>query len=209
MPRPACSVEECENPALARGWCSAHYQRWRHTGSPLPPPPVDPIARFWKKIDVRGPEECWPWQGIINPSGYGLTAPPGLPKEVHRAVYQLEVGDLHNDEQGRPLVIDHMCHDPKICHLSNECPHRRCCNPAHMRLTTRAENVTKDRAASGQGRKTHCPRGHGYTQGNTYVYYRKNGGPARFCRTCLRESNKKSRAKRRARERAEKNGMLF
>ena len=27
-----CSVKRCENPALARGWCSAHYTRWLRKG---------------------------------------------------------------------------------------------------------------------------------------------------------------------------------
>lgn len=31
--RPAiCSVATCERPAKSRGWCHAHYQRWRSTG---------------------------------------------------------------------------------------------------------------------------------------------------------------------------------
>jgi 5-methylcytosine-specific restriction endonuclease McrA len=30
-----CSIPSCESPVLARGWCSAHYQRWRHHGDPL------------------------------------------------------------------------------------------------------------------------------------------------------------------------------
>jgi hypothetical protein len=27
-----CAVESCERPAKSRGWCHAHYQRWRNTG---------------------------------------------------------------------------------------------------------------------------------------------------------------------------------
>lgn len=27
-----CSVERCDRPAFCRGWCSAHYERWRKTG---------------------------------------------------------------------------------------------------------------------------------------------------------------------------------
>lgn len=27
-----CSVDGCENPTVARGWCSMHYQRWKHVG---------------------------------------------------------------------------------------------------------------------------------------------------------------------------------
>jgi hypothetical protein len=30
-----CSVKDCGLPVLARGWCTAHYQRWRRHGDPL------------------------------------------------------------------------------------------------------------------------------------------------------------------------------
>lgn len=29
------SCQFCERPTLARGWCNAHYKRWRKTGDPL------------------------------------------------------------------------------------------------------------------------------------------------------------------------------
>lgn len=29
-----CSVEACEKPHVARGWCSAHWTRWKRHGSP-------------------------------------------------------------------------------------------------------------------------------------------------------------------------------
>lgn len=30
-----CSIPECGRPTLARGWCEAHYRRWRKHGDPL------------------------------------------------------------------------------------------------------------------------------------------------------------------------------
>lgn len=32
---PICSIEGCENPVQARGWCSKHYKRWSEYGDPL------------------------------------------------------------------------------------------------------------------------------------------------------------------------------
>lgn len=29
-----CTVQTCDQPRYVRGWCSAHYQRWRKYGSP-------------------------------------------------------------------------------------------------------------------------------------------------------------------------------
>jgi hypothetical protein len=30
-----CSISGCRSPFLARGWCEAHYRRWRRHGHPL------------------------------------------------------------------------------------------------------------------------------------------------------------------------------
>lgn len=30
-----CSIEGCDRTAIARGWCSTHYSRWRFNGDPL------------------------------------------------------------------------------------------------------------------------------------------------------------------------------
>lgn len=35
MPDAICRIDECDRPVLARGWCSAHYQRWKIYGDPL------------------------------------------------------------------------------------------------------------------------------------------------------------------------------
>lgn len=37
-----CSIEGCENPRLARGWCGKHYKRWSVYGDPLAPRVVPP-----------------------------------------------------------------------------------------------------------------------------------------------------------------------
>lgn len=33
--RPPCSVEGCDQPSKARGWCGLHYARWNRSGDPL------------------------------------------------------------------------------------------------------------------------------------------------------------------------------
>ena len=36
MPDGTCSVDRCPKPVKNRGWCSAHYERWRRNGDPGP-----------------------------------------------------------------------------------------------------------------------------------------------------------------------------
>ena len=39
MPTPAtCSVDSCDSPAFARGWCECHYANWSRCGDPLGDP---------------------------------------------------------------------------------------------------------------------------------------------------------------------------
>ena len=37
-----CSIDGCESPHLARGWCSKHYKRWQVHGDPLAPRVIPP-----------------------------------------------------------------------------------------------------------------------------------------------------------------------
>lgn len=41
-----CDVDGCTVQARARGWCGAHYERWRRHGDPtgVPEPRVRPVA---------------------------------------------------------------------------------------------------------------------------------------------------------------------
>lgn len=34
MAKATCSIDDCPKPRLSRGWCSAHYQRWKKYGDP-------------------------------------------------------------------------------------------------------------------------------------------------------------------------------
>lgn len=43
--RRPCSIDGCEKPAKGRGWCGAHWLRWRKYGDPLGAAPLPPQCR--------------------------------------------------------------------------------------------------------------------------------------------------------------------
>lgn len=95
---------------------------------------------FWEKVRVRD-DGCWEWIGYINRSGYGSFRGRG----VHRFVMEVLEGVSID------MVVDHACHNRETCQrrgrsLGAECPHRRCCNPAHLEVVTQWENLKRSAA---------------------------------------------------------------
>lgn len=100
-----------------------------------PGPGPRPIsARLWPKIAVRGSDDCWLWLAHTK-DGYGKIHDNGKsPKYAHRVVYELKVGAIPEG-----LIVMHTCDTPG------------CCNPAHLRLGTHADNV-RDKCEKGRAR---------------------------------------------------------
>lgn len=47
-----CSIEGCDKPASARGWCGTHWARWRSRGTTDDPPPRG-APRIWPSPEER------------------------------------------------------------------------------------------------------------------------------------------------------------
>lgn len=95
--------------------------------------------RFWDKVAVAGPDECWEWQGTKARAGYGRmrSGPRGASsfELAHRISLGLKLG---RPLQGKAL---HTCDNPP------------CVNPAHLYEGTAFDNA-RDRDKRGRNGST-------------------------------------------------------
>lgn len=181
MPKGTCSVDGCEEPHNARGFCAMHYQRLKRRGQMEPLQTRTNADRFWAHVDTGGPGGCWLWTGHVIWSGYGHFSVKSRPVKAHRFAYEMLVGPIPDD-----LQLDHLCRVP--C----------CVNPAHLEPVTARENTLRSGGTSAvNARKTHCIHGHEFTAENTYLYEIKaSGRVGRGCKACRVESNRRFVARR-------------
>lgn len=92
------------------------------------------IKRFWSKVDVRGPDECWPWKGVKHGPGYGAFHVFRKKVNAHRIAYMIHHGQT----------------DPKLDVL-HVCDNRLCQNPSHLFQGTHLDNM-HDMIAKGRKR---------------------------------------------------------
>lgn len=128
------------------------------------------MERFWKKVDRRGEDECWPFTGHVRADGYGWFWLDGRNHYAHRVAYLLVVGPIPEG-----LTLDHV--------KARGCTRRDCCNPAHLEPVTMRENLLRGESLQAHNsRKTHCVNGHPFDAENTIQRTRPGGG--RKCRAC-------------------------
>lgn len=114
---------------------------------------------------IKEENGCWVWQGHISSDGYGRVYWNERQWLAHRAAYTLWAGPV-----AEGLELDHLCRN------------RQCVNPEHLEPVTHSENMMRSPIMGrAQLEKTHCPKGHPYSEENTM---RRDG--KRYCRTCER-----------------------
>lgn len=132
--------------------------------------------RFWSKVCILHPSDCWEWQAAKFCNGYGVFRLDGKNFRAHRLSWVLEYGDIPEG-----LSVLHSCDNPS------------CVNPHHLWLGTQLDNLRdsdcKGRQTSWNERRTqsYCIHGHIFDFKNTRI--RPNG--SRECRVCHREAMRK------------------
>lgn len=132
-----CTIEGCDKPIEAKGYCPMHYQRQRIHGSVHhtrhQETRSEMESRFWQKVQESS--GCWLWQGRIGKAGYGVFYYQNREHRAHRLAYELNVAAIPDG-----MVIDHACHT------------LACVKPDHLRLATVKQNAENRKGANRGGK---------------------------------------------------------
>jgi len=137
----------------------------------------DDISRFWRQVEIRADNECWPWR-IAKDRQYGQFWLRGKRVKSTQVSWSL----FHNQEFPAGKMA---------CHT---CDNTACVNPRHIWPGTMSENtldcISKGRFVTPKGMpkqyKAACVKGHNFTLENKQ--WTKNG--RYICRECNRARKK-------------------
>lgn len=121
------------------------------------------LARFMSKTE-RTEAGCLEWTAGLGRGGYGKFKAEGRTAPAHVWIWEHFNG---------PLLAENDVH--------HTCRNRKCVERSHIVQRTRAEHRALHTAD-----RTHCRRGHPYSEENTTWRQKKGEAPYRVCKECER-----------------------
>lgn len=84
--------------------------------------------RLWRRVDIKGENDCWEWQGWRHPKGHGQI---GRGRRTEGLVYtHVAAWEIANNMAvPKGLIVRHKCDNPP------------CCNPSHLETGTPKQNT--------------------------------------------------------------------
>lgn len=124
-----CSIPNCRNHVIARGWCDTHYRRWRRHGSPTGGKTYRGEVHqfFHETVLTHESDDCLPWPYASKDHGYGVVWHNQRMWLVHRLVCTL----FNGPEPSPAHEAAHLCGNG----------HAGCCNWRHLAWKTPMENT--------------------------------------------------------------------
>lgn len=116
-------------------------------------PNPDVSERFWGKVNVSKPEQCWPWTGAISSNGYGSVGYSNRICGAHRVAAYLSgiiLSPVWEPSLRERTLVLHTCDNPL------------CCNPNHLFVGNFKDNsddkYLKQRANNVRGTDHYCSK---------------------------------------------------
>ena len=149
-----CSISDCGKAAVARGWCNAHYRRWKRHGSPVlgRTPPGEPFHWIIKNAEYDS-KDCLIWPYARGGNGYAIVVVEGQNRVASRVMCEM----AHGNAPEATYDAAHSCGNG----------HLGCMNPAHLRWAKHSENC-EDRVRHGTSNRgvRHGTSNRGVRHGN-------------------------------------------
>lgn len=80
--------------------------------------------RFWERVNIKDPDECWKYARGISSNGYGHFQYHNVQYPAHRVAWELTNGPISDKKE-----------------ILHKCDNRACCNPSHLYCGTQCDNM--------------------------------------------------------------------